>query len=184
MAYYDLYNTYINRHGVFINGIKTEPTKKVMEEYNKRRFWSKVAISQEDLCWEWLAGKCSGGYGTIRFNGKKDSSNRVAYLLHYGIDPKELYVLHTCDNRACCNPKHLFLGTHTDNMQDMAAKGRTGTKVGIESRYAKISEKDVFGILKLKEEGNCYASISRRYSITPEQVSNICRGKSWKHLIK
>lgn len=181
MAYYDSYGVYINCRGMFINGVKTVPTKEIMEEYNKQRFWTKVGITaQENLCWEWKTN-CKG-YGHFGLNGKTEPAHRIAYLFHYGVDPKEFHVCHTCDNKKCCNPKHLFLGTRSDNMQDMASKGRTSVKLGVDNNKAKLTEADIPVIIQLHKQGESYASISRKYPVSPEMVSLICRGKYWKHL--
>lgn len=83
-------------------------------------------IRGPDECWNWTgtATRSKGGYGRIERNGKKEVVHRIAYKLYYGVDPKELCVCHRCDNSMCVNPKHLFLGTHEDNMRDMKLKGR------------------------------------------------------------
>lgn len=100
-----------------------EKTIPNLTEEDKKRFWSKVAVTEnDDKCWSWEAtGK---RYGSFSIKGSSFKSNRVTYFLSYNIDPKEFSVMHTCDNPKCCNPKHLSLGTHLENMQDMAKKGR------------------------------------------------------------
>jgi len=90
------------------------------------RFWSKVDMSAgPDGCWPWLAGRFPRGYGVfaLRPFGSFVSS-RLAYQLAYGDLSSDLLVCHECDNPPCCNPAHLFQGTHSDNMQDMLSKGR------------------------------------------------------------
>ena len=87
------------------------------------RFWSKVDRRDATECWNWLAGVGRSGYGLFWDGEKVRTASRVAYLFAVS-DPGRMQVHHTCDNPLCCNPNHLWLGTHTDNMRDMAAKGR------------------------------------------------------------
>lgn len=91
------------------------------------RFWRYVV--KTDGCWIWIGATASFGYGRIQREGgkqgKADRAHRVSWLLHYGEIPLGMWVLHQCDEPSCVRPDHLFLGTHTDNMLDMAAKGRS-----------------------------------------------------------
>ena len=75
-------------------------------------------------CWIWKGRLNYTGYGTFKFKGKNYSAHRFSYKYHYGEFDESLFVCHHCDIRRCCNPEHLFLGTHTDNMQDCIKKNR------------------------------------------------------------
>lgn len=97
------------------------------------KFWAKVSKPNENGCREWAGAIRKDGYGSVRttsvsgiVNGNHTSlSHRVAWVLIHGIIPNDLCVLHKCDNRPCCEPSHLFLGTYDDNNKDRASKGRS-----------------------------------------------------------
>ena len=120
----------------------------------KDRFWSKVDIKGEDDCWNWKAGiRGITGYGCFKYNKKVVDSHRMVWFLIYGEFPK-LWVLHKCDNRLCCNPDHLFLGTYMDNIQDRNNKGRTarGDNSSMRRHPEKISYGEKVGTSKLSNK--------------------------------
>lgn len=90
------------------------------------RFWAKVERRGADECWPWLGLLNRAGYGKFQFaTNKPRLAHRVALHLESGVDLDADYVvLHRCDNPRCVNPKHLSIGTHADNVKDMALKGR------------------------------------------------------------
>ena len=87
-------------------------------------------------CWQWPRYRNAKGYGVVIFDGFKFPVHRLSFEHYKGLIPRGMVVMHTCDNRACFNPDHLFLGTQSDNMRDMVAKGRHG------KRTSRISKRD------------------------------------------
>lgn len=89
-------------------------------------FWSRVDRRGPDECWPWKGRVMASrrGYGRLTFSGRMIGAHRMALSLSTGGDCPGLFACHRCDNPVCCNPAHLFWGTHQDNMDDCASKGR------------------------------------------------------------
>lgn len=152
--------------------------------YNKQNekdlFFKKVV--KKKGCWDWNAKKNKNGYGSMRFRGKNMNAHRVSWIIHTGIEPNELSVCHTCDNRICCNPEHLFLGTAKDNVHDMIRKGRKNPLKGSNCPWAKLTENDIVSMLKLFEEGHTNAYVGKIYGIHGASAGEIKRGEIWGHI--
>jgi len=137
------------------------------------RFWNMVDKSNGDGCWEWLGAIHKVGYGAIG-SGTRPSralyAHRVSWELHNGAIPEGQLVCHTCDNRKCVNPDHMFLGTHKDNQRDMAIKGR-GVNI--------LNPPDIPRIRKMLDDGFSTTVIGRKFGVTPGTISSISRGVSW-----
>lgn len=113
--------------------VKGEPRRYVNNHQKKgvpwrnteERFWASVNRGGENDCWIWTGAARPTGYGICRWRQRPDGAHRVSWEMANGrAVPDGMYVLHRCDNPQCVNPRHLFVGTHSDNMRDMLAKGR------------------------------------------------------------
>jgi hypothetical protein len=142
-------------------------------------FWERVDIRCKDDCWNWQGALNQNGYGAVTINGKHLSPHRVAYSFFNGDIPDELFVCHHCDNRRCCNPFHLFLGTHTDNMRDMINKGRAPNHKGERCGAAKLTNEQVIAIRHSKKT---QMVLSEEFGISGAQVSRIKSGINWSHI--
>lgn len=143
------------------------------------RFQSR--IKKTDGCWEWQGNKDSCGYGVIKFHQRALKTHRVAYELATGNSPVGMCVLHTCDNPACVNPEHLYLGTPSDNAKDRSMRGRSGDIRGEKNGRAKLNETQVKKIRELFKEGNISKmKLGRMFGVTDVQIGLIVRNKEWK----
>ena len=142
------------------------------------RFMSFVEKDNETGAWKWVGGVHSTGYGGFWLNGRTVGAHRVSYEIKYGPIPKDSLVCHKYEHlgRRNVNPDHLFLGTHTDNMQDAATKHRTAH--GIRNGQSKLTENDVAAI-RASDEKQCVLAV--RYHISQVKISQIKRGTAWLH---
>ena len=147
------------------------------------RFLRAIEYDLMGGCWLWTGTIIhSTGYGQLQVDGRAVSAHRLSYQLAHGIIPAGMFVLHKCDVRACVNPSHLFLGTHADNMADMARKGRANTPVGESHAKARLSSDDIPKILARLLWGETCAAIATDYGVTDCAINAIRRGKSWNHV--
>lgn len=161
-------------------------------------FYRHIDRQGTENCWGWTGRITTAGYGQKVYfiNGVRKcfSASRLAYALHYGYDPGELLVCHRCDNRACVNPLHLFLGTARDNTHDMLAKGRAA--LGDKNASRKYPERrprgSANGASKLTAEqvnemrsrhatgGGGYRVLARRFNVSATTVQRIIKRRIWK----
>ena len=151
-----------------------------------RNFWSKVGIDlNNNACWEWTAGRTSGGYGKFRLGKHTMAASRASYLINRGDIPKGMHVCHKCDNRLCVNPNHLFTGTAQDNIHDMMSKGRRvqsySDRNGSRNSNAKLSESNVSTIRTMIDAKIPYSVIATKYGISKSLITYI-KKDGWSHI--
>lgn len=158
---------------------------------NEVNFWNQFAGKGEDECWETTASKTKNGYGRIWVYPKLVYAHRVAWELVNGTIPKGMFVCHKCDNPPCCNPNHLFLGTHIDNMRDSQNKGRNNhgpVMYGERHPLSKLTQKDVDEIrasyIKKPRVRNPFGitSLAKKYCVAKSLIHRIVVGKSWPEI--
>lgn len=134
-------------------------------------------------CIEWIAGKNPAGYGVMGTWPKTTLAHRGAWIVANGVIENGLHVCHHCDNPACVNPEHLFLGTPADNCADKIRKGRmrwgNNPKRGADAPQAKLTEEQAKEIIFASGSGT---EIAKRYGISQQSVCDIKNGRRWKHL--
>jgi len=139
------------------------------------RFFDKVRLGY--ACWHWTAQTDRDGYGMVKMNGKPVRAHRWSYEYFHGDIPEGLCVLHACDNPPCTNPKHLFIGSHQDNMTDMMRKGRS--TAGEASASSKLTEADVH---KIRASKATQQALADEYGVDRSIISRIMTRKMWKHV--
>lgn len=144
------------------------------------RLWRRVDRGAPGACWEWQGAINSHGYGTIREWCKSKGTHVIAYRSTHGDVPQGMYVCHRCDNRKCCNPAHLFLGTNAENIADRDAKRRQAR--GSRIKRARISEADAAIIRYLTDCGANGKALAKLYGINQSAVSAIHRRRTWAHV--
>lgn len=152
------------------------PTKEV-------RFWQKVVKS--DGCWGWSGALSHAGYPVLGDGAARVMyGHRFSYELAHGSIPTGRYVCHSCDNRACTNPAHLFAGTAKDNMQDCVRKGRltNGSRPGELHSNAILTEQDVRDIRAALLVGEKSSSLQEKYGVSKSNIQSIKHRRSWKHV--
>lgn len=163
----------------------------------EERFWSKV--SKTDGCWLWTAGKFHAGYGQFRLAGRTVKAHRIAYELTHGPIPvgesyHDTCVCHTCDNKLCVRPDHLFLGTQADNVADMVSKGRQalGDHNGSRTKPERLprgehhkrptAKLDEDRVRAIRVATGTQAKIAAAYGVSFQLVSLIRSRKIWAHV--
>lgn len=128
-------------------------------------------------CWPWVGGKNGGGYGIFGLNRRSVLAHRAAWaFVNSAMPHPKVKVLHDCDNPACQNPAHLFLGTQADNVADMIAKGRKRVASGERTGNAKLT---VVQVDAIRGDGRSQSIIAADYGLHQTTVSRIKLRQTW-----
>lgn len=140
------------------------------------RFTGKFIPEPNSGCWLW-ENATDHGYGVFSLEGKSWRAHRAAWMLFNGPIPNGLFVLHRCDTRCCVNPRHLYLGTHADNMRDMTTRNRQacGTRQGL----SKLTDDDV-GVIR--SSGEPKKALAREYGVAPVTIRDLLARRTWRHV--
>lgn len=148
-------------------------------------FWAKVAVAGPNECWPYLGNITPNGYGRLRYHNRKMSAHKLAFELKKGPVTEGLFVCHSCDNKPCCNPMHLYAGTPKQNSQDAKARGRLckavrsgshngNCKLGADNvKYIRDTYRPVYGEV---------VRLAKRFGVTDGTIRAILKGRAWKHL--
>lgn len=170
--------------------IKGQPHRFVAGHHKKRRvypktdhfarLWKYLTKGEENQCWEWEGHRDKDGYGIATVDGKNIRAHRLSYEVHHGWIDEAMLICHSCDNRPCCNPGHLFEGAPVDNSQDMVKKGRSLT--GSRNHKAKLMEANIPEIRALRAAGQTCRELAQKFVVSTSMIQFIVNGSSWKHV--
>lgn len=131
-------------------------------------------------CWIWQGAIAPSGYGQIYHGGKTQNVHRLVFKSLNGEIPSRVHVCHSCDNRKCCNPRHLWPGTQRENIEDAAAKGRMVH--GSKHHNAKLSEESVQKMVKRFRECRSIREVSREFGVARTTTKRVIAGDGWNHV--
>jgi hypothetical protein len=144
-------------------------------------FWERVDRSGgPQACWPWRGCRGRDGHGQVRFCGRNIGAHRLAWSLANGLDlDGGMVIRHLCDNPTCCNPAHLQIGTHADNVADRVARGRSAK--GVRNGRAKLCPMRVERIRAWHRRGLATTNeLAQLFGVSPKAIRRVVAGEVWK----
>lgn len=142
---------------------------------SKTGVWQWIAKGEDHCCWPWVGALYSGGYG----RHGRTTAHRALWTQIFGAPHPDLEICHTCDNRRCCNPKHLFAALPKVNAIDKMVKGRVARMHGIANGKSKLTEADVMAI---RESTETTRQLAKRYGVSHSNITAIRTRETWTHV--
>lgn len=156
---------------------------------NVHAVWERIDKRRWNQCWQWT-GYTNKGYGRLDIAGVEGVyAHRAAYIsanpscgLSLKDDSdKDRCVLHSCDNPSCCNPRHMFIGSHDDNMDDKVSKGRSKIwEHSTQTPRAKLTTEDVQCIRMQKKYGATIRALCMLYGVSPATIKGVTSRRHYK----
>lgn len=148
------------------------------------RFWNNVdkngpvppRCPELGPCWLWVGSRDQKGYGNVSVHGSTKRAHRVSWTIANGKIPPGLQVLHKCDNQPCVNPRHLYVGTNQDNMDDKRERGRQVLPPAV------LTETSVREIRRLRAAGHRCKDVAKRFGVSCGTISHVTARRNWKHV--
>ncbi len=140
------------------------------------KFWSRVEVRTSRVCWLWRGMKNQSGYGRFRptWNDPEVKAHRFAWQIVNGPVPDGKLIIHSCDTPACCNPKHLRVGSYQDNSDDCVTRGRQSRLLGTANPRTKLTDDQVAAIRRDPRPG---VQVARDYGVCDSLISMIRKGQ-------
>ena len=158
----------LRRYGRLENLSKESIKDKLIRMHNK----------DDKGCWNFNGSLLRSGYGQIKYKGKNHLAHRLSYKIFVG-DFDNKFVCHSCDNRKCINPEHLWLGNVKENVGDMIMKGRRACTKGELCPTRKLTEKDV---IEIRSSYLTLDQLSKKFNVLKTTICNVKTKRNWKHI--
>lgn len=168
-----------------MSGIRSKKNGRFLPEEPKEYLYKNFEKNSVTGCWNWTGTIFQvSGYGAFKCLAMRKNhmnASRASWIIHNGpISSRKIMVCHTCDNRKCVNPDHLFLGSSSDNMIDASKKGRINH--GEDRPQSKLTDATVAEARRLRQDGISWRNLAANYGVTLHCMISAITGKTWAHV--